>query len=223
MNLPVIIGIVAAFVVVLAIVLVLILKDDKKPKNVYIFGCSRAGKTQLLWTLHDSYKHYCCYDGGNDQYTEIQVGRKIERVFAFSTEPRYHTKAFNSIKDPRGVIFVIDCETALSKIKDNAKLLYEVFSVPEIIKNRVPVLIFCAKSDLPNTAPIFIIRKELEKEFESIRLNRQQDVPNFVFLGNKKKYFNFSQLRRNKIMFTAGSAKNKSIKNVLYFLEKMVK
>lgn len=228
MELPIIIGIIAAVAVVLIIGLALSLKGDKRPNNVYIVGCLGSGKTKLFYHLVSGQNFATITSQSENKWT-MQVGKKIINLIDLPGHPRIRTQVLTSVKDARAIIFVIDSETVLSKMSDIANLLYDILSTTEIIKNRVPILIFGGKTDLHNARPIELIREELEKEFQFIRSNRQQSdfvengESNFLFLGDEKEEFNFDQLYTNKIFFRTGSVNNDSTQDVKAFLEKMVK
>ncbi|EAY04042.1 hypothetical protein TVAG_055280 [Trichomonas vaginalis G3] len=227
-QLMIAIGVAAILAVIVVIILVVLIKRDKRPNNVYIVGCLGAGKTKLFYHLTAHRIHPTVTSQTENRFSLIVKNRIINLI----DEPghaRVKTQVLSSIRDAKAIIFVIDSETVLSQMSDIANLLYDVLSQPEIIKNRVPVLILGAKTDLHSARPIDVIREELEKEFDYLRNNRQQSDQveggnsEFLFLGEENAEFNFDQLYTNKIWFRTCSVNNDSTQDVMDFIEKMVK
>ena len=225
MDLSIIIAIVAAVAVLLIVFLVFTLKSDKRPNNVYIVGCLASGKTKLFYHLVLG-QNLSTITSMSENKATLPVGKKFVNLIDLPGHPRIRTQVLTSIKEARAIIFVIDSETVLVKMNDIANLLYDILSTKEIYKNRVPVLVFCGKTDLHNARPVSIIREQLEQEFQYIRTNRQKsdfvqtdDQSDFLFLGDEKEEFNFDQLFTNKITFCSGSVNNDSTQDVRRFLE----
>jgi hypothetical protein len=107
-------------------------------------------------------------------------------------------------------------------------LIYDLLSIPEVIKRRTPLFIVGSKADLPAARSVTVIRDELEKEIDAIRENRQQsdyvetDAGGRLFLGREGVQFDFSQLG-NPITFGACSVDGNDSASVLEFIEHIAK
>lgn len=229
-NQQLLIGIAGAtlLALIVVIVLVVIIKRDKRPNNVYIVGCLGSGKTKLFYRLTSKQIQATVTSQTENRFSLI-IKNKIINLIDEPGHARVKTQVLTSIRDSKAIIFVIDSETVLSQMSDIANLLYDILSTPDIIKNRVPVLIVGAKTDLHNARPIDVIREELEKEFDYIRSNRQQSdqveggQTEFLYLGDDGSEFTFEQLHTNRIIFGTCSVNNDSVQEVEKFIEKYVK
>jgi signal recognition particle receptor subunit beta len=199
----------------------------KRTKEVLLIGLTGSGKTKLFYHLVTSQSFSTVT---SQQFNEWRLVVKNRQVLIKDVpgHPRIRTEAMNALRVSDGVIFVIDSESFLKEISAIANLLYDVLSLPEIVKRKVPMLIVGAKSDLLGARTPAVIRNELEGELGTIRTNRQQ--ANYVetgdaaplFLGEEGAAFKFDQLT-NPITFGQASVTAHETGDVLNFLERIVK
>jgi hypothetical protein len=117
---------------------------------------------------------------------------------------------------------VIDSETFPREISGIANLLYDLLSLPEIVRRRIPVLIVGAKSDLLGARSPSVIRSELEDALGTILLETScvQRGHALVVLGDERAAFKFDQLS-NPIIFGQISVTANETGDVLNFLKQI--
>ncbi|KAK2191459.1 hypothetical protein NP493_53g18057 [Ridgeia piscesae] len=115
----------------------------------------------------------------------------------------------------RAVIFVVDSLTFQKDVKDVAEALYTVLT--DNVLSHCSVLIACNKQDMTLAKGAKLIQSQLEKELNTVRTSKSATLQgtsstgsnNNVFLGNRDKPFQFSDLRKLNVTFVECSAKGK--------------
>jgi signal recognition particle receptor subunit beta len=209
----------------IAFVMFLAFGRAKRRKEVLLIGLTSSGKTRLFYHLVTKQSLSTVTSQQFNEWVILFKNRQL-LIRDVPGHPRVRTEAMNALRLSDGVVFVIDSETFLKEISDIANLLYDLLSLPEIVRRRVPVLIVGAKSDLLGARPPSVIRSELEGELGTIRANRQQS--NYVesgdaaplFLGDENAAFKFDQLS-NPVTFGQISVTANETGDVLNFLERI--
>ena len=63
-----------------------------------------------------------------------------------------------------GIVFVVDAAAFSRNFRQVAEYLYDVLSNEHVVQGRVPVLVACNKSDLPDAQPAHRVQSTLEAE-----------------------------------------------------------
>ncbi|KAI9096419.1 signal recognition particle receptor beta subunit-domain-containing protein [Phlyctochytrium arcticum] len=109
-----------------------------------------------------------------------------------------------------GIIFLIDSITLSRNVRVTAEYLYDILSNRFTIRNEVPVLVLCNKSDFLLALKAEKIKAMLEEEMDRLRTTRsskvqsQDDECDEEFIGQEGKPFKFEHLP-NQIIFQSGS------------------
>jgi len=94
------------------------------------------------------------------------------------------------------------------------------------VKKKVPVLIFCNKTDKVTAHSKEFIKKQLEKEINKLRESRNAissaDISDEVQLGVPGEVFNFSQCQ-NKVAVAEGAGSTGNVSAVEQFIREHVK
>ncbi|ESO09666.1 hypothetical protein HELRODRAFT_92244, partial [Helobdella robusta] len=114
----------------------------------------------------------------------------------------------------RAIIFLIDGSTIQKEIKNAAEYLYTVLTDNLIMSNQVPLLIACNKQDLGFAKGSTLIKSALEKELNQLRHTKSAALDGVDgksstsnCLGNPRKDFSFSDLKKNETQFIEISCK----------------
>ncbi|GIY59961.1 signal recognition particle receptor subunit beta [Caerostris extrusa] len=113
-----------------------------------------------------------------------------------------------------GIIFVVDSLNFQKEIRDVAGFLFMLLQEPIVHMNRVPFLIACNKQDHAVSKGAKVIQSQLEKEISTLRITqtgRLESISgsgNRIFVGQKGKDFQFSDLKSNKVEFLECSAQD---------------
>ncbi|CAH1776083.1 unnamed protein product [Owenia fusiformis] len=112
---------------------------------------------------------------------------------------------------------MVDSLTFSKELKDVAecfRCLYNLLTDKVISSNRTPIVVACNKQDITMAKGSKVIKSQLEKEMNKVRVSRsaalqgQDNSSNsVVFLGKKNKEFEFSDLKGLKVEFVECSCK----------------
>lgn len=91
------------------------------------------------------------------------------RWIDFPGHPRLRHKLPEYLKMARCVVFVIDAQRFTAQARKDAQLLFNVLTDPVVVRNSTPVLVFCNKSETPNSASAITVQTRLEAELERTR------------------------------------------------------
>ncbi|KYO36086.1 signal recognition particle receptor subunit beta isoform X1 [Alligator mississippiensis] len=114
----------------------------------------------------------------------------------------------------RAIVFVVDSVMFQREVKDVAEFLYQVLVDGMVLKNAPPLLIACNKQDITMAKSAKLIRLQLEKELNTLRVTRSAAPTSLdgstsggaAQLGKRGKEFDFSQLPM-KVEFVECSAR----------------
>lgn len=125
-----------------------------------------------------------------------------------------------------GVVFVVDAQDFLSSMQAAAEYLYDILTKAAVVKKKVPVLVFCNKTDKVTAHSKEFIKKQLEKEINKLRESRKAissaDISDEVQLGIPGEAFNFSQCQ-NKVTVAEGAGLTGNVSAVEQFIREYVK
>lgn len=183
-----------------------------------MLGICESGKT-LLYTrlVHQIYTETYTSTASNSGNYQVHGKNKSLRVLDLPGHERLRQTLLEQHKNmARAIVFMIDSSTLQKEIKDVADYLYTVLSDSVISYNAPPVLIACNKQDLPVSKGAQLIRSQLEKEMNTLRVTRSASLKqiestgnNNTFLGKRNKDFSFDDLKPFKIDFVECSLKGK--------------
>uniref|UniRef100_A0A0B6ZNL5 Signal recognition particle receptor subunit beta n=1 Tax=Arion vulgaris TaxID=1028688 RepID=A0A0B6ZNL5_9EUPU len=216
-NDPTVIGIIVAVVVVLVSLVIFIVKRSGRSKRygVLLLGICDAGKTLIFSQLvHQEFKQTCTSIKVNSGEYEILEKNKKLRIIDLPGHERLRGRLLEEYKSlARGLIFVIDSGSLQKEIKEVAEYLYTVLSDRTVSNNAPPLLILCNKQDLTLAKGAKVIRSQLEKEMNTLRVTRAAALTgvgdtanNNTYLGKRDKDFDFSDVKPLKIEFAECSA-----------------
>jgi signal recognition particle receptor subunit beta len=190
-------------------------------------GLTSSGKTKLFYSLVTHKSLFSVTSQVRNEWP-LLVGKRIVNLVDVPGHPRVRTEVLSAVKTADAIVLVLDSESFLKVVSDIGNFLYDLLSVPEVVKKRIPFLIVGSKSDLPNARSVTVIRDELQKEIDAIRENRQQsdyveiDAGGHLFLGREGIPFDFGHLR-NPVTFGSCSVNNNDVGTVIDFIDGVAK
>lgn len=204
----------------MTIVFFIFKRKSNKRSGVLLLGTCESGKTLLYARLvHKNYVETYTSTASNDGNYQVPGKNKSLRIIDLPGHERLRQTLLEQYKSlARAVIFLVDSSTLQKEIKDVADYLYTVLSDNVISHNAPPVLIACNKQDLLMSKGAEIIRSQLEKEMNTLRVTRSASLKqiessgnNNTFLGKRNKDFSFDDLKPLKIEFIECSIKGKDV------------
>ncbi|RUS76303.1 hypothetical protein EGW08_015927 [Elysia chlorotica] len=215
---PKILGILVAVAVGILTLLLIIVKSRGKNKRqgVLLLGVCDAGKTLIYSQLvNNNFKQtYTSVASNSGEYVISQKNKKI-RVIDLPGHERLRQQMLDEHKgQARAVVFVVDSGTLQKDIKEVAEYLYTLLSDKTVSGNSLPVLVLCNKQDLTLAKGAKVVRSQLEKEMNTLRITRAASLQsvgdsgsnNNSFLGKRDKDFSFSDLKPLRVDFAECSA-----------------
>ncbi|VAI84634.1 unnamed protein product [Triticum turgidum subsp. durum] len=178
---------------------------SSKPNTIVLSGLSGSGKTVLFY----------------------QKGKvKPVHVIDVPGHARLKSKLDEVLPQAAGIVFVVDALDFLSSMQAAAEYMYDILTKATVVKKRIPVLIFCNKTDKVTAHSKEFIKKQLEKEVNKLRESRNAissaDISDEVRLGLPGEAFNFSQCQ-NKVIVDEGAGLTGDVSAVEQFIREYVK
>ncbi|CAL1527243.1 unnamed protein product [Lymnaea stagnalis] len=219
-NDPTIWGIIVALIVGLISLVLLVVKGSGKNKRqgVLLLGIRESGKTLIYLQLaYKTFKQtYTSMKVNSGEYLVPEKNKKL-RIIDLPGHERLRLQLLEEYKNlARGIVYVVDSATLQKDIKEVAEYLYTILSDRVISNNVPPVLILCNKQDLTLAKGVKVIRSQLEKEMNTLRITQAAALKgvgdtgnNNSFLGKRDKDFNFADIKPFKIDFAECSALGK--------------
>ncbi|XP_050411961.1 signal recognition particle receptor subunit beta [Patella vulgata] len=209
---PTVIGILVGILVVFVSVVLMIIfgRSSNKRSGVLVLGICDAGKTLFFNRLvNGNYMQTYTSMTTNSNYFNIPNKNKRLRILDLPGYERIRGPNLDKNKSlARGIIYVVDSSTIQKEIKEVAGYLYTILSDGTISHNRPPVLIACNKQDLTLAKGSKVIRAQLEKEMNTLRVTRGAALQgqdntsnNNSYLGKRNKDFEFSDLSPINVEF----------------------
>ncbi|KAF8701898.1 hypothetical protein HU200_033226 [Digitaria exilis] len=227
---------VAAAVVAITILLLITVSclKSSKPNTIVLSGLSGGGKTTLFYQLRDGSAHQgtvTSMEENNDTFvlhSEQERKSKVKPVHIVDVpgHARLKPKLDEVLPKAAGVVFVVDAQDFLSSMQAAAEYLYDILTKATVVKKKVPVLIFCNKTDKVTAHSKEFIKKQLEKEINKLRESRtaisSADISDEVQLGVPGESFNFSQCL-NRVTVAEGAGSTGNVSAVEEFIREHVK
>ncbi|BFZ22846.1 hypothetical protein BsWGS_25885 [Bradybaena similaris] len=199
---------------------VLIVKSRGKSKRhgVLLLGICDAGKTLIFSQLvYNKFKQTYTSIKVNSGDYEVTEKKKKLRIIDLPGHERLRGQLLEEYKSlARGLVFVIDSGSLQKEIKEVAEYLYTLLSDRSLSSNTPPILILCNKQDLTLAKGAKVIRSQLEKEMNTLRVTRTAALKgvgdtanNNTYLGKRDKDFDFSDVKPLKVEFAESSALGK--------------
>ncbi|KXG27540.2 hypothetical protein SORBI_3005G001400 [Sorghum bicolor] len=215
---------IAAAVVALTILLLIVASclKSSKPNTIVLSGLSGSGKTTIFYQLRDGSSHQgtvTSMEENNDTFvlhSEQERKGKVKPVHVVDVpgHSRLKPKLDEVLPKAAGVVFIVDAQDFLSSMQAAAEYLYDILTKAIVVKKKVPVLIFCNKTDKVTAHSKEFIKKQLEKEINKLRESRNAissaDISDEVQLGVPGEVFNFSQCQ-NKVAVAEGAGSTGTI------------
>jgi len=206
-----------ALIVIFLTILLLRLAGGKasRARTILLVGLAESGKTRIFTQLVSGVP-VDTVTSMQQTETEVELtdGRRTKK-FTLIDIPGYDRlrgKYWDDFKSRAGaIIFVIDSSNISSTVKDAADFLYTLLADPLVQKRCMPILIACNKQDHPLSKTPKVIKNQLEKELNAIRVTRAASLGSTddgdsqrLILGDPNKELTFANLR-NPIEFVACS------------------
>lgn len=220
-----IVGILVTAVVGIITLFLIIIKSKRRNnrQGVLLLGVCDAGKTLIYSQLvNNNFKQtYTSVASNSGEYVIAQKNKKL-RVIDLPGHERLRLQMLDEYKGlARAVVFVVDSGTLQKDIKEVAEYLYTLLSDKTVSSNTPPILVLCNKQDLTLAKGAKVVRSQLEKEMNTLRITRAASLQsvgdsgstNNAYLGRPDKDFSFSDLKPLKVDFAECSAtgKDKSV------------
>lgn len=192
----------AAVVIFSLIVLFILYKRTKKSKRiVLITGLCDSGKTLLFSRLLHN-KSINTQTSIKENTGDYFVNGKSLKLIDIPGHERLRDKFFDQYKSlSRGIIYVIDSQTFSSEIRDIAEFLYNILTDPSVSGSKLNLVVLCNKQDLPKVKGCILIKSQLEKELNTLRVTKSSQLDSVdpkakkqVLLGDENAPFNFDAL-----------------------------
>ncbi|XP_071216293.1 signal recognition particle receptor subunit beta-like isoform X2 [Salvelinus alpinus] len=212
-----------AVVVITFVLLKYVLRRKTVQSAVLLVGLCDSGKTLLFSRLlSGKFKktqtsitdNSAPYKAKNERVREeTDVGSSwllIDLPGHDSLRPQYVEK-FKSAA--RAMVFVVDSAIFQKEVRDVAEFLYFLLTDSVVSRNVPSLIVACNKQDITMAKSAKLIRQQLEKEMNTLRVTRSATLSAqdgsagaTVHLGKKGKDFEFSQLPM-KVEFLECSAR----------------
>jgi len=227
---------VAAAVVAVTILLLIVASclKSSRPNTIVLSGLSGSGKTTIYYQLRDGSSHQgtvTSMEENSDTFvlhSEQERKDKVKHVHIIDVpgHARLKPKLDEVLPKAAAVVFVVDAQDFLSSMQAAAEYLYDILTKATVVKKKVPVLIFCNKTDKVTAHSKEFIKKQLEKELNKLRESRNAvssaDISDEVQLGVPGEAFNFSQCQ-NKVAVAEGAGSTGNVLAVEQFIREHVR
>lgn len=181
-------------------------------RGVLFMGLCDSGKTLLFsQLLYD--KQCSTLTSVKENIGDYNVNNKQLRVIDIPGHERVRPKFFEKYKSlTKGIVFVIDSVTFQKEIRDVAELLYTILTDPVMASICPEILILCNKQDMTMAKGSNVIKSQLEKELNMLRVTKSSQLSstagsanNNIYLGQIGKDFEFSQCTPINVTFSESS------------------
>lgn len=202
-----------AIVLVTSLLIWVVARTKRSGDTILLLGLSDAGKT-LLYSLLVARKFMSTQTSikenkGKYNSKSSKSGKSWNLVDVPGHE-RVREKHFYKHKDnARGVVFLIDSVKFPRQIRDVAELMYDLLANRTMQRNKPSILVACNKQDQPTAKSYNVIKAQLEKEINNLRLTRSAALMGVddhtssknAFIGKKGKDFEFAHAWPIKVEF----------------------
>uniref|UniRef100_A0A8C9H5D5 Signal recognition particle receptor subunit beta n=1 Tax=Piliocolobus tephrosceles TaxID=591936 RepID=A0A8C9H5D5_9PRIM len=178
------------------------LKKKKTYNIVLLLGPCDSGKTTFLFKLKinklcrtvPSMKENIAFINIKDKKKNKSI-----KFVDFPGHPKlsYGIEKYLSITNV--IIYILDSSDRQS-LKIVAEKLFELFMNKTVVKRQIPFIICCNKTDLCNSRPKQVIKEDLEREIEILKMSKNKGLDNDeyteeneYFLGQNSEFFRFEK------------------------------
>lgn len=188
-------------------------------RGILLIGLTDSGKT-LLFSRLSSGKYVMTHTSIQENKDHYKLrGSKNGKVLDLIDLPgheRVRGRFLEQYKSQaRGILFVVDSVNFPREQRDVAEILFDILGDKYLSKSRLSILVVCNKQDLTMAKSQSVIKSQLEKEINTLRITRAaalqgQDggsTTTAVSVGKKGKDFDFSHVHPVKVEFVECSAK----------------
>ncbi|KAG7584322.1 Signal recognition particle receptor beta subunit [Arabidopsis suecica] len=205
-----------------------------KSNTVLLSGLSGSGKTMFFYQLRDGSSHQGAVtsmepnEGTFVLHNENTMKGKVKPVHLVDVpgHSRLRSKLEEYLPRAAAVVFVVDALEFLPNIRAASEYLYDILTNTSVVKNKIPVLLCCNKTDKVTAHTKEFIRKQMEKEIEKLRVSRSAistaDIANDFTLGIEGEVFSFSHCQ-NKVTVAEASGLTGETDQVQAFIREHVK
>lgn len=203
----------------LAVLYLLFGRSRSRGRGILFVGLTDAGKT-LLFSRLSSGKHVMTHTSIKENKNLYKVkGRKSGKTLDLIDLPgheRVRSRFVEQYKSQtRGILFVVDSVNFPREARDVTEIMYDILGDKYLSKSTSSILVVCNKQDLTMAKSQSVIKSQLEKEINTLRVTRaaalqgQDGGPtnNAAYVGKKGKDFEFSHVLPLTVEFAECSAK----------------
>ncbi|KAK7579909.1 hypothetical protein V9T40_000538 [Parthenolecanium corni] len=231
----------ANYIIALVIVFVvfvfwwLLLRKKDRHQRILLMGCSNGGKTALFSQLNFG-KSFPTYMSMKENVGQVANDKHRVEIVDIPGNERIGKNLFDEYKNNvKGIIFVVDSESVQKEVKDVAEFMFNLLTDPTIRATCKEILVLCNKQDLDSSKGPAVVQMLLEKELSVLRNLKSKQLDStsqdtggkkkLLFLGHKKKAFEFSQLKPINVTFaesilTGSEVEESKFDTVKYWLNK---
>ncbi|CAH8386695.1 unnamed protein product [Eruca vesicaria subsp. sativa] len=203
-----------------------------KSNTVLLSGLSGSGKTVLFYQLRDGSSHQGSVtsmepnEGTFVLHAENTRKTKPVHLVDVPGHSRLRSKLEEYLPRAAAIVFVVDALEFLPNCRAASEYLYDILTNASVVKNKIPVLLCCNKTDKITAHTKEFIRKQMEKEIEKLRVSRSAvstaDIANDLTLGVEGEVFSFSHCL-NKVTVAEASGITGETEQVQEFIREYVK
>ncbi|GAM17950.1 hypothetical protein SAMD00019534_011250 [Acytostelium subglobosum LB1] len=186
----------------------------KKGNSLVLLGLCDSGKTTLfLKLIQKSLTSYSSISVNKGNFNN--AGKKLP-IIDIPGHAKMRPTLPQYLSQASSIIYLIDSTTFFDQSIEEAQNLYDILVDPSVYERRVPILIFCNKTDL-TTIGESDVQSILERELDELRKtrgsapsmagNEDAGVEREIYLGNEGTSFQFDHLP-NEVTFAQGSVKS---------------
>ncbi|CAG9472540.1 signal recognition particle receptor, beta subunit, putative [Plasmodium vivax] len=217
-----------AFLFYLIVILCSIFCKGSKPnKIVLLLGPCDSGKTTFLFKLKTD-KLCTTVPSMKENVAFISLKnnkwKKCIRFVDFPGHPKLSFALNKYFSITNVIVYVLDCSDRQA-LKVVAEKLFELYTNKVVVKKQIPLIIFCNKTDLCNSRPKQVIKEDLEREIEILKMSKYNSLDDDYndetecFLGTNSEFFRFEKAPCHTEI-CSGSVKNSNIEEVVELLQK---
>jgi len=230
---------IALAIIILTTLILIIIRSRRSGDTVLLVGLTDAGKT-LLYSLLVARKFMSTQTSIKENKGRYQAesgkSSKSWNLVDLPGHERVRSKYLYKHKDnARGIVFLIDSVKFPKEIRDVAELMYDLLANRTMKRNKAAILVACNKQDQPTAKSCNVIKTQLEKEINNLRMTRRAALlgtndsssSKNAFIGKQGKDFDFSHVRPIKVQFCEcslradGNDDNHEIEELETWLQKL--
>eukprot|EP00366_Plasmodium_knowlesi_P005043 XP_002262541.1 hypothetical protein, conserved in Plasmodium species [Plasmodium knowlesi strain H] len=205
-------------------------KESKPNKIVLLLGPCDSGKTTFLFKLRTD-KLCTTVPSMKENVAFINLkNNKWKKCIRFVDYPGHPKLSFGLNKYfniTNVIIYILDCSDRQA-LKVVAEKLFELYTNKVVVKKQIPLIIFCNKTDLCNSRPKQVIKEDLEREIEILKMSKYNSLDDDYndetecLMGTNSEFFRFEKAPCHTVSteICSGSVKNNNIEEVVELVKK---